>query len=75
MYSSQHTVPPAANQGARPTLGSLPQHVPRLIDGMMTPLFSFTVLPEGTPETEVARKRTATSGNIVFFWIGLLNFP
>ena len=30
-------MPPAASHGATPTLGSEPQHVPRLRVGMMTP--------------------------------------
>ena len=38
---------PASSQGLSPTLGSEPQQVPRLMDGMTWPEFSLIVLPVG----------------------------
>ena len=45
-----------------PTLGSEPQHVPRFIDGMMTPLLSVTVLPVGGGAAKVAESIVPVGG-------------
>ena len=41
--------------------------MPRVIDGMMTPLFRVTVLPNGTPETEAAKNRMSRASDML--WI------
>ena len=46
--------PPALSQEGIPTFGSLPQHVPRLTDGIITPGAISTSLPAGFGTTIVA---------------------
>ena len=66
--------PPASSHDGSPAAGSLPQHVPRLTVGIITPGAISTVLPMGAvdemdePAAEQQRddddhRSTSTSGN------------